>query len=470
MYLEHYGLRELPFSLTPDTSFFFGYGHYRDAYNTLLVALQNGEGFIKVTGEVGTGKTLLCRKLLNSLGDEFATAYIPNPYLNPTALIMAVAEELGIELDVNAGAHRATKQITERLIELVSEGKKVVLCIDEAQAMPEQTLETLRLMTNLETEKRKLLQVVLFGQPELDQMLEQKSIRQLRQRITFSYTLQPLDTEGIAAYLQHRLLVAGGDGEVGFDSAAVKQLYRGSSGFPRLINILAHKALMLGYGQGTKRIGASQVKAAITDTEGAIKKQASNGNKLILQRALAVSLAGALMVFGYQYLNSEKLAALDTPSANEASIPASDTAEVIPDTPKAVAEVAPPPVVEVAATVPEEPVPELAPVATAEPEIPPVPSLNAITPSRVSGSWRPQHLLLHGEYLPDDARVIVNWSGREKLLPAERVEWLDPNTLRVTLTTGMRSTPWQIQLVYPGGERSDAVKFEVIGDDQESET
>ena len=149
MYLEHYGLRELPFSLTPDTSFFFGYGHYRDAYNTLMVALQNGEGFIKVTGEVGTGKTLLCRKLLNSLGDDYVTAYIPNPYLSPSALIMAVADELGADVNAQEGTHRVLKQITQRLLKLGSEGKKVVLCIDEAQAMPEQTLETLRLVTNL---------------------------------------------------------------------------------------------------------------------------------------------------------------------------------------------------------------------------------------------------------------------------------------------------------------------------------
>lgn len=302
MYLQHYGLREFPFSLTPDTSFFFGYGHYRDAYNTLTVALQNGEGFIKVTGEVGTGKTLLCRKLLNSLGEDYVTAYIPNPYLTPSALIMAVADELDVELNVKEGTHRALKLITERLIALGAEDKKVVLCIDEAQAMPEQTLETLRLITNLETEKRKLLYVVLFGQPELDERLKKKSARQLRQRITFSYTLQPIDNEGIAAYLQHRLLVAGGNGEVGFDGAAIKQLYRGSGGFPRLINILAHKALMLGYGQGIKQIGALQIKAAIADTEGAKNGHTIQSQNAMRPYTLSIVLALALLlVIGYQF-------------------------------------------------------------------------------------------------------------------------------------------------------------------------
>jgi MSHA biogenesis protein MshM len=269
MYLEHYGLREFPFSLTPDTSYFFAYGHYRDAYNTLVVALQNGEGFIKVTGEVGTGKTLLCRKLLNTLEHPFTTAYIPNPYLTSSALILALAEELGLELSDKPGAHQALKRIAERLIELNSQGSQLVLCIDEAQAMPDQTLETLRLITNLETEKRKLLHVVLFGQPELDERLNKPSVRQLRQRITFSYRLQPIDHAGMEAYIAHRLKVAGADSTVNFDQQALRLLYQGSGGIPRLINILAHKSLLLGFGRGLHRIGARQVRLAIADTEGA---------------------------------------------------------------------------------------------------------------------------------------------------------------------------------------------------------
>lgn len=272
MYLEHYGLREFPFSLTPDTSYFFAYGHYRDAFDTLLVALHNGEGFIKVSGEVGTGKTLLCRKLLNHLeqeGQAFTTAYIPNPLLSPSALILAVANELGLDVPRNAGAHRAMEALNRRLIELNADGTRVVLCIDEAQAMPEPTLEALRLITNLETEKRKLLHVVLFGQPELDAHLAKASVRQLRQRITFSYTLQPIDARGLEAYINHRLLVAGSNGAVRFDSRALISLYRGSGGIPRLINILAHKALLLGYGQGTRQIKAQHVRLAIADTEGA---------------------------------------------------------------------------------------------------------------------------------------------------------------------------------------------------------
>ncbi len=272
MYLEHYGLREFPFSLTPDTSFFFSYGSYRDAFNTLLVALENGEGFIKVTGEVGTGKTLLCRKLLNHLekaADQYVTAYIPNPFLTPNALILAVAGELGLDLPRNLGTHHVMDALNKKLIELNSEGKKVVLCIDEAQAMPDQTLEAVRLITNLETEKRKLLHVVLFGQPELDETLSKPSIRQLRQRITFSYVLQPIDRDGLDAYINYRLVVAGNDGDVGFEETALSLLYKGSGGIPRLINVLAHKSLLLGYGKGVRRIGKSEVKLAIDDTEDA---------------------------------------------------------------------------------------------------------------------------------------------------------------------------------------------------------
>lgn len=272
MYLEHYGLREFPFSLTPDTSFFFSYGSYRDAFNTLLVALENGEGFIKVTGEVGTGKTLLCRKLLNHLDkgdDKYVTAYIPNPFLTPNALILAVARELGLELPRNVGTHHVMDALNKKLIELNAAGKQVVLCIDESQAMPDQTLEAVRLITNLETEKRKLLHVVLFGQPELDMVLSKPSIRQLRQRITFAYVLQPIDRDGLDAYINYRLVVAGNDGDVGFEEPALSLLYKGSRGVPRLINILAHKSLLLGYGKGIRRIRKAEVKLAIDDTEDA---------------------------------------------------------------------------------------------------------------------------------------------------------------------------------------------------------
>ena len=269
MYQEYFGLTEAPFSITPDTSYFYAHGHYSEALNTLLVALRAGEGFIKVTGEVGTGKTLLCRKLLNTIEDRFVTAYIPNPMLTPYGLQSAVADELGLDMSRHHGHHQLLKMINNRLLELTAEGKNVVLCIDEAQAMPEETMEGLRLLTNLETEKQKLLQVVLFGQPELDAHLNEKNIRQLKQRITFSYQLKPIDREGMESYLVHRLGVAGYSGSNLFDIKAMKSLFKASRGIPRLINILSHKSMMAAYGQGTKYVDVNNMQAAIKDTEDA---------------------------------------------------------------------------------------------------------------------------------------------------------------------------------------------------------
>lgn len=291
MYLEHFGLRTFPFGITPDTSFYFDSPSHQEALNVLLVALRSGEGFLKVTGEVGTGKTLLCRRLLHVLDQELVTAYIPDPFLTPTALRMTLAEELGIKCARNLGQHALLKLITERLVEINASGKRVVLLLDEAQALPDDSLEALRLLTNLETEKDKLLLVVLFGQPELDERLAQKKFRQLRQRIIFSYALRPLSAEECSAYLQHRLAIAGSDGRELFDQRACKSLTQASGGIPRLLNILGHKALMAGFGQGAGRITSAQVHRAITDTEGATPLSR-------WRRPWVLSTLGALSAFG----------------------------------------------------------------------------------------------------------------------------------------------------------------------------
>lgn len=271
MYKQHFGLRELPFGITPDTSFFFACSNYQQALNTLLVAAKNGEGFIKITGEVGTGKTLLCRKFLATLDDSFVTAYIPNPYLEPRTLMLALADELEIPLDRDVDQYHLLKAINYRLLILAREGKRALLCLDEAQAMPLESLEALRLLTNLETEKRKLLQIVLFGQPELDGKLQQDSIRQLTQRITFHYHIAPLTQDDLEFYLSHRLNVAGFTGSRLFGRDAVRSLNAASGGIPRLVNILAHKSLMLTYGEGKQQVSARHVKAAAKDT-GAAKQ------------------------------------------------------------------------------------------------------------------------------------------------------------------------------------------------------
>lgn len=266
MYMDHFGLRELPFGITPDTSYFFSSPRSQEALNTLLVAVRNGEGFIKITGEVGTGKTLLCRKFMAMLGEDFVTAYIPNPYLEPRTLMLALADELEIELAKDVDQHQMLKAITQRLLELAQQDKRVVLCLDEAQAIPVESLEALRLLTNLETAKRKLLQIVLFGQPELDHNLALDSIRQLAQRITFHYHLGPLSRDDLDYYVAHRLRVAGFGGARLFSKGAVGKLFETSNGVPRLVNILAHKALMLSYGEGKQEVGKTHVADAARDT------------------------------------------------------------------------------------------------------------------------------------------------------------------------------------------------------------
>ena len=268
-YLRHFGLREAPFGITPDTSFFYACRSTQEALNTLLIAVGNGEGFIKITGEVGTGKTLLCRKFLATLDAGCASAYIPNPNLEPRALVLAIAEELGVALEADVDQHHILRGITRVLLDHARHGRKVVLCMDESQGMPIETLETLRLLTNLETEKRKLLQVVLFGQPELDRKLAAEAIRQLRQRITFQYALRGLDRAEIGAYVEHRLAIAGHAGAPLFDAGALRALHRASRGVPRLVNILAHKALLLVFGEGGRIASRRHVRVAAIDTPAA---------------------------------------------------------------------------------------------------------------------------------------------------------------------------------------------------------
>lgn len=269
MYLDHFGLKEHPFGLTPDTAFFFSATRYQEALNTLLIAARAGEGFIKITGEVGTGKTLLCRKFMASLDEGFKTAYVPNPYLEPNSLLRVLIEELGLQgegLAEAAGQHQLLKTLTQGLLEFAAQDKRIVVCMDEVQAMPTETLESLRLLTNLETEKRKLLQVVIFGQPELEDKLNQPSIRQLKQRVTFEYHLSALSADDLDYYLNHRLSVAGHQGGRLFSRMALRTLHRKSRGIPRLVNILAHKAMLRAFGKGRRKVCMRDVTAAAGDT------------------------------------------------------------------------------------------------------------------------------------------------------------------------------------------------------------
>lgn len=259
----HFGLREAPFGLTPDTSYFFPAQPHREAHETLQFALEAGEGFLVVEGEVGTGKTLLLRRLLNALPDRWQVAFVPNPGLDPRGLYAAIAVEFGVPDD---GSSEALLHRLERhFIALAQQDRQPVVLIDEAQALPADTLEATRLLTNLETEKRKLLQVVLFGQPELMQRLHARQTRQILTRISFHASLRPLDRREVATYVRHRLAVAGREAPL-FSHWAEYAVWRASRGLPRLVNILAAKSMMLAYGRGAQRVGLCHVLVASRDT------------------------------------------------------------------------------------------------------------------------------------------------------------------------------------------------------------
>lgn len=269
MYLDHFGLSELPFGITPDTSFTVLTRSHQEALNTLLVALNSGEGFIKITGEVGTGKSLLCRRLLQALPENAVSAYLPNPYLAPRTLLLALAEELGVAVDSASDDYHLLKCVNEALLAYAGDERPVVVCIDEAQAMPLETLESLRLLSNLETEKRKLLQIVLFGQPELDRKLAEPSVRQVVADFLAAQAAQAVMESDALQQLAHRLRVAGYRGDELFAPRTVRSLHRASRGTPRLLNILAHKSLLAVYGEGKHAVLPRHVRQAAADTEGA---------------------------------------------------------------------------------------------------------------------------------------------------------------------------------------------------------
>jgi MSHA biogenesis protein MshM len=288
----HFGLREPPFGLTPDTSFFFPALPHQEAQETLLYALSAGEGFLVVEGEVGTGKTLLLRRLLNTLPQRWQPAFVPNPGLDPRGLYAAVAIEFGVPAE--GSSEELLHRLERHFIALAQQDRQPVVLIDEAQALPADTLEAVRLLTNLETEKRKLLQVVLFGQPELMASLREKGTRQILTRISFHAQLRPLDRHEVAAYVQHRLQVAGRS-EALFGGWAERALWRASRGLPRLVNIIAAKAMMLAYGQGASRVMRSHVMAAARDT-------LAVPQRMLLPWGLALLGLSAVAVAGWRLL------------------------------------------------------------------------------------------------------------------------------------------------------------------------
>ena len=276
MYNQHFGLAQYPFSLTPNTRYFLKLPSHQQAFDLLLEALDGEANFAKITGEVGTGKTMLCRKALNSLEfhkNRFVTAFIPHPILSAEGVVHAIAEELSIEREANLSYYELLKVVTEAIAGFSREGKRVVLFIDEAQAMSEETLATVHLLANIETQNPNPLQVILFGQPELDELLDRPMLAKIKRDLAFSFILPALDRDDVAAYVAHRLAKAGYSGPHMFTKKALNLLYDGSQGIPRLINVLSHKALMVAFGRGEQVIDEQHIGDAIKDTESARQKR-----------------------------------------------------------------------------------------------------------------------------------------------------------------------------------------------------
>lgn len=267
MYLDFYGLKENPFNVTPDPRYLYFSPHHQEAYCHIIYGIEQRKGFIEITGEVGCGKTTICRAVLSALNDTVQTALILNPSLTETQLMRAMLNDFG--LNVRCRDRLAyIETLNEFLLRMNAEGSNVALVIDEAQDLSPNVMEQVRLLSNLETDQHKLIQIVLVGQPELKQRLASNGLRQLRQRIAVRYHISPLTREQVAVYIDHRLKVAGSDGRVVFDLDAVRLVHKYSQGTPRVINSICDNVLLAGYVARTTRMDATCVKKAIRQLEG----------------------------------------------------------------------------------------------------------------------------------------------------------------------------------------------------------
>jgi general secretion pathway protein A len=269
MYLDFYGLKEFPFNITPDPRYLYLSRHHREAFDHLLYGITSRKGFIEFTGEVGSGKTTLCRAVLSHLGETVKTALILNPFLTETQLLLAILQDFGLN---PAGRDKLayTNQLNAYLLEQNRNGVNVALMIDEAQNLSLELLEQVRLLSNLETDQHKLLQIVMAGQPELRDLLNRPQLRQLRQRILIRFHLPPLDEADTGLYIEHRLKTAGSGDRITFEAFAVHRIFEQSGGVPRLINALSDHALLAGYVLQTKSIDERCVNMAIKQLEGQI--------------------------------------------------------------------------------------------------------------------------------------------------------------------------------------------------------
>lgn len=297
MYYAHFGLKQPPFKITPNTEFFYLGGNRGAVLDALIYAVKSGEGIIKVVGEVGSGKTMLCRMLQVALPESVESIYLANPSVAPEDILHAIAFELQLELPENADRLKVMQVLQTHLLERHAAGRQVVIFVEEAQGMPLATLEEIRLLSNLETKYDKLLQIVLFGQPELDDNLNETRIRQLRERITHSFYLEPFDTTEIGEYLIFRLRAAGYFGPHLFTKAAIEQIASVAKGLVRRVNILADKSLLAAFADNVYQVTPKYVQAAIKDSEFGVMRKP----RFYTKRVVAIPLSVLLIAFISEY-------------------------------------------------------------------------------------------------------------------------------------------------------------------------
>jgi len=269
MYTEFYGLKENPFNVTSDPSYLFMSRHHKEAYAHLLYGIKQRKGFIEITGEIGAGKTTLCRALLREISDNIKTALILNPSLSEFQLLQSILEDLGLSVE-GKNKFNLLKTLNDFLIKELTHGNNVVIIIDEAQNLTGKLLEQIRLLSNLETEKEKLIQIILVGQPQLKKRLLHEDLTQLRQRIAIRYHILPLDKDEIRDYIHHRLTVAGCNKTITFTDSAIDQIYSYTLGTPRLINVVCDKALLTGFVEGTTYFNGDIINKATEEIEGRV--------------------------------------------------------------------------------------------------------------------------------------------------------------------------------------------------------
>ncbi len=317
-YLAHFGLREFPFTLTPQRELYYPYPHHQRIIEAVRFALKRGDGIIKITGEVGTGKTMMCRILMHELKGEVDLAYINNPQPDPEWIIAEIAHEVGADDHAGPtgeGQGHALRRLTDALLSTHRLGRRTVVMIDEAHALGAEGLEAVRRLSNLETESTKLIQLILFGQPELDALLEQPALRQLAQRIPFAFETERLDQESAVAYVAHRIQGVAENGTSAFAvfrPKAIQKLCRRCAGIPRVINVVADKAMLIACGRGAAQVGEEHVEDALVDSRQVLAsvgmaavETGSQPNfwRLALIVGASVVLGAALMIVGAGLVN-----------------------------------------------------------------------------------------------------------------------------------------------------------------------